>query len=202
MISFRGHLDHQTHVNETYNYLAITAIKPVSFVEMNPYDRDDRQTLNSVKRIYGSWGPDASLINDIFQYEGQSHNNMRSRYFVLSEQLHDFKKIMPSTVLSVMKTTDMDRKNVFIDMLQVNPWYVFNRRWDPTKNAPISQFKHCGMASLDSLKKIFSDKNLWINVPAPLIDYFKYNGFQIIKKASAMGDALMEFTRPLRKVAK
>jgi len=189
MISFKGNLVSPTSVIKDYNFIAITANHPTSFVEIDPGDKFDKKALNVVKYIFGSRGQDAALISDIFEYEGQSTNNRNSRYFVLTEQEDDFERIKPSAVLGVTKVTNMDKDNVFVDMIQVNPFYVFNN--------PYSHLKRCGSSILQSLKDTFSDKTLWLHSPKNLINYFQRKGFEIADLPANKGDALMKFKQKI-----
>ena len=196
MLTFKGSLVSPTSVNKSYN-ITITTNRDASFVEMNPFDKNDSETLRKVKSIYGNWGPNASLINDIFQYEGQSCNNVNSRYFVLTEQNEELEKVKPSAVLGLAKTTQMADNGVFIDMIQVNPWHVFSRRWDVKRNVQHDHYSHCGTSIIESLKKIFSGKDLWLHSPRHLIDYFLAKGFEIVKLPTNKEEALMRLRQAM-----
>ena len=190
MLSFKGTKVLPTSVIKDYNFVAVTSNHPTTFAELNPLDPLDRESLKRIEKIFGTRGADASLISDIFQYEGQSTSNITSRVFALTEQEDDFDRIKPSAVLGLAKTTDMDRDNVFIDMIQVNPFYIFDN--------PYSHLKRCGSAIVESLKNTFINKDLWAHVPKPLIDYFKRKGFEIVNMTSNQADALMKFSGKIK----
>lgn len=190
MVSFRGTLVNPTSVIKDYNFVAVTSNYPSSFAEVNPTDASDIATMKRLSYMFGNRGADASLISDIFEYEGQSTRNLNSRYFLLTEQKDDLERIMPSTVLGMTKTTDMGGDNVFIDMIQVNPFYVFTN--------PYSHLKRCGTSIVDSLKKTFSNKDLWLHAPRNLADYFKRRGFETVSVPPNNADILMKFSGKIK----
>ena len=190
MVSFRGNLISPTSVIRDYNFVAVTTNYPTSFVEINPFDPSDVKALNKVKYIYGNGGADAALMSDIFQYEGKNTSNVNSRYFVLTEQEDDFSRIRPSAVLGVTKTTDIADKGVFVDMIQVNPFYVFSN--------PYSHLKKCGTSIIESLKTTFSNRDLWLHSPKSLVNYFKQFGFEIENFPAGNNDVLMKFTNRIK----
>lgn len=190
MVSFRGTLVKPTSVIKDYNFVAVTSNYPTAFAEVNPTDTQDVETMKRLSYIFGNRGADASLISDIFQYEGQSTNNMNSRYFVLTEQEDDFERIRPSAVLGMAKTTNMDKDNVFIDMIQVNPFYVFTN--------PYSHLKRCGTTIIESLKNTFTNKDLWLHTPRSLAEYFKRRDFEIVNIPPNQADVLMKYTGKIK----
>ena len=193
MVSFKGTLVNSASVIRDYNFVAVTSNYPTSFAEVNPTDASDADALKRTSYIFGNRGADASLISDIFQYEGENTNNIKSRYFVLTEQNDDLERIKPTAVLGLTKTTDMGDDNVFIDMIQVNPFYVFNN--------PYSHLKRCGTTIIESLARTFANKDLWLHAPRNLVDYFKRRGFEIADISQNKGDVLMKFSRHVPKGA-
>ena len=183
MVTFQGNLIKQ---QEVYSY--------INLAELNPYQKDDRATFNAIRRMFKT--PDVSLMNDIFQYEGTTTRNLHSRYFALTEQQNGFKKIYPSSVLAVAKTTSMGKDDVFIDMLQVNPRYIFTQK-RKLKRTPETQ-KHCGTNAIEALQSFFKDKTLWLDAPKNLVYYFRRLGFEIAKFSEGNNDVLMKYTHQLK----
>lgn len=202
MISSNGTLVIPTSVLRDYSFV-ITMKRPVNFVELNPFKSDlsgknsDAESLSGVKYRFGNWGHDASLISDIFEYEGKSTSNVNSRYFALTQQEDSFERLNSSQILGIAKTTQADRDNVFIDMIQVNPWYASTSPKDLFYHPNQPQYRHCGTAIIDSIKALFSNKDLWLHSPVRLIDYFKMQGFKITDLPANKGDALMKYAKTL-----
>lgn len=206
MISLNETIARPTSVLQDYSFI-ITTKRPANFIELNPFKNmlqasneknSDVDALKEVKYRFGNWGHNASLISDIFEYESTSTNNVNSRYFALTRQEDSFEKLKPSEILGIAKTTQEDRNNVFIDMIQVNPWYAFTSPKDAFYHPSKPQYRHCGTAIIDSLKEIFKNKDLWLHSPVDLIDYFKTHGFEIADLPANKGDALMRFSKKLQ----
>lgn len=177
-----------TTVRKSYKAVRIVTKQPAYLAELNLFNPKDMQTVNAIKYIWKD--NDIALFTDVFSYESNSTSDVKSRYFVLTEQSDDFNKIKPSAILGIVKTTTQKKGHTEVDFVRVNPFYVYNN--------PYSDLKNVGKTIMEAVHKKFASDKLTAFVPKNIIPFFKKIGWKISKFTNDSPDILMEFGKTLK----
>lgn len=147
----------------------------VAFVELNP---DCLSDAECVEQVANSW-IDFEKEHDFFGYtiyNGLIRNKSRlqrisgERFFALTSQLDDFHCLIPDKILGLAQVMESDKDTQYLEYLQVNP--------RNTKGALHPEFRHIGTAMLNSLKKVFVDKNITLDSVRYATNFYLKNGFK------------------------
>lgn len=149
-------------ISFTANYITSTSIqkiddkahpnKDVAIVEFNPTSKDD---LAALEDLNYTW--DSKILPDLYLsfYDTflSSGVDCSEKYYALTTQKDNFKKIQPECILGVVQVND-DKvsDSIEIDYLEVNP--------DEQYGSEFRRYKHVGKALLSSIFKLFRDKQV------------------------------------------
>ena len=92
----------------------------------------------------------------------------------VTKQKQDFEMLNENDILGVLQTRRTKEKKLEIENLQVSPTANYN--------AINRDFMKIGSALLDSVKQIFSDKEIFVTVKEGTTPFYKKNGFININK--------------------
>ena len=146
----------------------------VSFVEIDPYDIYDRQTVCSVAKswVRGKCEGLASLIlKNICDIPLNRRCNLNEKYFAITTQFDNFEKLEPNKILALAQITIQRRKQLYLDNLQVHP--------DNRSKSFNPEFKKIGTTMLDLLKKIFPQRNIVLDSVENAVPFYEKNGFHL-----------------------
>ena len=184
MISFTANLLNRPKIR-MYNNDTFSETK-AAFLELNPMDAGDNKAL---ERLISHWGREDSyvrIIEDNFKNNKYHPEiNTTERFFVLAEPKRDGQFLDVKKILAVAQTSAQNPKNgVEIDYFQVMPKYI-ERQTNYGR-------RDVGKAMMDSLKKIFSGKNIWLYSTNSARDFYLKNGFKQTG-VSVVGLPIMKF---------
>lgn len=149
----------------------VTSKCKVSFVELNPFSENDMRLVKELPSIW-SEGPDFRYFRDSFLHDSSSYDDV-SRFFALTTQTEDVRKLNPSKILGLAKTTreyGYGYGYVNIDTIQVNPLDYFNN--------PLSKYKNVGKTIMNSLINLFKNETVEILAPDNFVKYFEKFDFK------------------------
>lgn len=178
MITFKAHLVSTTTAKKIINKQDLKDVE-LNFVRLNPSASEDVVSLNDTCYLWGNNAEFANRINTYFQKD----NSRNLQFFAITEQSQNFNKLNPKQILGLAQTSDSGSGNVFIEQLQVSP--------EHNHYAKRAAFKNLGTSIVDSIKKLFSDKDIFV-CPATLgaeLFYLK-TGFRPF-----LGGGIMRFKR-------
>lgn len=153
---------------KTYNQV------DVSFVEINPLNRDDIYALSEIAKY---WENDkfAMNIKESAEMILKDKSPDGIKIYALTSQGDSFEKLNPDKVLGVIETEDVSPLNIHINRFQTKPEYVYD--YNP-------EYKGVGTAILNSLKERFN-KMTAISMPDQSVRrFYERNGFYESLKGS------------------
>ena len=157
-----------------------------AFLELNPMDAGDNKAL---ERLISHWGREDSyvrVIEDNFKNNKYHPEiNTTERFFVLAEPKREGQFLDVKKILAIAQTSAQNsKKGVEIDYFQVMPKYIERKTFYGRRDV--------GKAMMDSLKKIFSGKNIWLYSTNSAKDFYLRNGFKQTG-TSVVGLPIMKF---------
>ncbi len=160
----------QTIPVKQYSYRAKTySSVPVSFVELNPFDKQDLKTLEKI--IY-EFGDDSYAGNIYFdaKHFNQDIPRLLMRFFAITKQKDSFEKLKPEEILGLADITEKGGFKINLNYLQTHPQYL--------NSYPRPKFyKGIGTAIIDCLKNMAQKINLRSTPSSATINFYKKNGF-------------------------
>ena len=145
--------------------------KEVALVELSPISYNDMSVMNRISYEWGNNGTLATDIRDTFSDHYVAYDEFpREKFYVLTEQKRNFDKLDSLEVLAVTQLKNIP-EGIFIDYLQVAPDYCA----DNTN----SLFRGVGSAFLNSIKKLYTHKNIILNSLESAVQFYKKNGFEV-----------------------
>lgn len=166
MITFRANLINyetikkRTNRNQFYHY-------PVSFVQLNPQNKNDLQALS---KIDADWDWFSSYAHDI-KLLLTSNDTKDLNTYALTTQEKNFESLNPQKVLGLACVKKINPEQIVLEYLQVDPQNNYSK-----KN---SKFKHIGIAIMNSLFKIYSGLEMILVSRLEAEPFYEKLGFKI-----------------------
>lgn len=175
MISFKSNYIDSAKVKRI-NASGVTD-KQVSFVEINPSDYNDQLSINKTAIRWdnkGGIGFAYDICNSLNRFNEPDFKNHEDRFFALTTQKEQFENLNPKQILALTQVIKFDDDTQYVAYLQVDPK-------NSNKNRK-AELRGCGRAMLDSLKKLFSTKNIQLDSVKNAINFYIKNGFESVGK--------------------
>ena len=151
----------------------------VALVELDGHSYND---LKSVQDIVYPWGGYSSYTYDICErmsavYENPPHINNGWYFYALTNQKNGYEKLDPKAILSIAQVSNQgNNDNIKINFFETNEKY--------NHYAKKSKFSKIGTALCDSIKKMYSTKDIFITAVDDAIPFWKKNGFKRVHEKS------------------
>ncbi len=158
MINFKANLVSTTTVKRINNKQDLKDVE-VNFVKLNPLAAEDVFALEKTCSDWGDTAYYANRINTNFQNYKLDQNSNNVQFFAITEQSKNFDKLNPKKILGLAQTSNLSSGAIFLDELQVSPEHNYN--------ASNALFKKIGTSVINSIKKLFFDKDIFV-CPATL----------------------------------
>ena len=140
----------------------------VAFVEMKPDSMYDNLTLNIVANILPKRKKFARTMweNFVMTYKGKS-KDAKVKYFAITKEQPNYKFVKPNNVLGMVEVSfyPLTGNAVFVNYIQVLKNFIFNK------------FDHVGTSIIDSIKKLYPDKDIILNAIPSTVPFYEKNGF-------------------------
>lgn len=152
-----------------------------SLVQMHPSSKNDILTLKSTTE---AWHENSNVLSfaDIIYDDAKNIHEQEldtgiHKFYALTNQKRDFKKLIPEEILGLTEiTTFPNSKKINIDIFEVDPE---NNHWSEERT-----YKKIGSALLNAIKEIFEGKEITVHSAPSALDFYKKNGFNPIYKDS------------------
>lgn len=155
--------------------------KQVSFVEIDPMYKNDRLSVNKAAVSWDRHGGEGfayDICEALNQIYCSGQNNDDKRFFAITTQRNDFERLAYDDILALAQVTTPEESEYhsnskYIDFLQIDPEYQ--------KSNVYRTFKGVGTAMLNSIKKLYNDKNILLDSVESAIEFYTKNGFKEIE---------------------
>lgn len=147
-----------------------------SMAELNPYDKNDVDSVYEIARDFGGDTYASNIYYDIKSASHRDKNKYNIRFFVLTRQKDNFEKIQDIDVLGIAEIHQINDREIDIDYIQTHPKYVY----------PVGPkyIKRIGTAILN----YFKQDNDKISLLSGNHAFYRKNGF---KKISPNGNRML-----------
>ncbi len=148
---------------------------------MLEFDPASKKDLDAVVKIAERWngarfGDDiATTANKLYYSKENPH---QERIFLFTTQNSNYAVPDVKQILGVAQTSCDDGYSICVDYIQTKP-SLMNK---PDKSPKQKDFKHVGVGMLDSLKKKFADKPVYLYPLPDVVKFYENNGFKEISK--------------------
>lgn len=144
----------------------------VSFVELNPNDKNDRNAVNEAVTfwkydLYGS-----TIAHAMKRTSDSSEKEPSDKYYVITSQKDNFENLNPDEI-EALTHVFVSNKRVVVRHLQVNPDFVY--AWDKP------ECKHVGKSMIDCLKELYSDRAITLIATKTATKFYEKQGFEHTK---------------------
>ena len=146
----------------------------VSFVEINPFNKEDRFALSEIAHYWehdkfaGNISVCADLINESKSADG-------IKIFALTSQGDSFEKLNPEKILGVIETEDTAPFHIHINRFQTKPDYVYKKDLE---------YSGIGTSILNSLKEMYNKISAISESDQSVRKFYERNGFYETSKGS------------------
>lgn len=178
-INFKGSFINNVYIKK-YNkndYIS----HQVSFVEINPRNKNDLKALEQIKdNWFGLY--EGVIYNSAFNDSMLPENRNRS-FYALTKQVDNFEKMDSSKILGIIELGKLNKYNT-VNFLQVDPQYLSEKTqkkfWAQSRQnkSHNKKYKGIGSAILEALKKM-SDKSIDLYALKGTEDFYQKNGFKL-----------------------
>ena len=146
--------------------------KDVAFVELDPTDKNDRNTLQKIANNWGSYCFAEDIYNEVKLY--LKDNPDKGQVFALTTQARNFENLDPDSVLGLAEINTEDKRkyhNVYLERLQTNPEYL------DAYEKP--QYRGIGTSIHKCLFKEYQGNRITLNaVPlTSVLEHYEKNGY-------------------------
>lgn len=175
-ISFKAKFISSATIKQAYHSKNLQD-KFVSFIELKNTEGADR---TAIKELEKNWGDRKGFVEQIAQHVEADYfwkNNDR-RYFALTLQREQLDQPIADKILGIAEIENKNKKNIGLTYLQVHP--------DNRFSSSDRTYYCVGTAMLNSLKKLFPQKNISLVTTEFARKFYRKNGFLSIGRGSKM----------------
>lgn len=146
----------------------------VSFIELDPLNPYDADTVSTASKIWGSPEYSKAISNSmqsLLLNNGRKIKLPEKKFYAITSQRKYFTIANPEEILALCELSPEDK--VWISYLQVNPDSYL-------------EYNHIGSSMLSSLKNLYKDKILQLCAVKRLKPFYHANGFKESKDNSTI----------------
>ena len=145
------------------------------------FDPNNKKDLDALVKVAEKWG--GAKFGDDIAYTANNlyfnkSNPSKERIFMLTTQNTNYNTPDVKQILGIAQTSCDDGYSICVDYLQTKP-NLINRS---SKNGKNKEYKHVGEGLLNSIKKTFSQKPIYLYPLPDVTAFYERNGFKEISK--------------------